>query len=137
MKKSFTLTLVLILTLSLFTLTACGGDKTDKTSSDKAIGSSASTPQDDKVGESVSQPETVVVPNVVGMNVDEAVKVLEDNELTVDISDGSKHYTSNEYLENYNKEDFIAITASQDIKAGVLVVKNTAITIYLYFASTN
>lgn len=134
MKKLFTLTLVLILTLSLFTLTACGGDKT---SSDKAIGSSVSTPQDDKAGGSVSQPETVVVPNVVGMNVDEAVKVLEDNELIVDISDGSKHYTSTEYLANYNGKDFTAITASQDIKAGVLVVKNTIVSIYLYFTYTH
>lgn len=133
MKKLFTLTLVLILTLSLFTLTACGGDKTDKTSSDKAVGDSVSTLQDDKTGESESQPETVVVPDVVGMNVDEAVKILEDLGLVVDISNGSKYYTLNEYLANYDKENVTTIIDGQDIKNGIVVAKGTNVTVYFGF----
>lgn len=54
MKHFISLTHAIILTLSLLTLTACGGDKADKTSSDKAIGSSASAPQSDTKGESES-----------------------------------------------------------------------------------
>lgn len=120
MKKLFSLTLTIILTLSLFALTACGGGKADKTSSDKAIGSSASAPQSDTKGESESQPETVVVPNVVGMNVDEATKVLEDLKLSPVIE--YLHYVdkSGRRYYDYDNLEEDGLVLKQDIPEGTI-----------------
>lgn len=124
MKK---LVLILMITTLAITLTACGGGKADKTSSDKAIGSSTSTPQGDAKGESVSQPETVVVPNVIENTFEVAKQTLENCGLNVKTTYKVAQVKNSNGIDVDWYED--NIVTDQSHKQGTVVVKDTEVEI--------
>lgn len=112
--------LILVTVLLLTSLAACGTKQT-ASSSDKAdksaSGSSAQT-------ETVNSTKTVVVPNVVGMNIDEAVKQLEDFGLKVE-----SKTTNISLLLDESPVPQINQIISQTLTAGAICQKGTIITI--------
>lgn len=104
MKKALSLVLVLIMALSL---AACGGVSETETTSEIS-----------------TQPETLVVPNVVGMDKDEAVKLLEGMGFEVEFR--VDHWRYNEKA-NDRYDDGLVL--EQDLKQGVVVVPKSVIKI--------
>ncbi len=104
MKKALSLVLVLIMALSL---AACGGVSETETTSEIS-----------------TQPETLVVPNVVGMDKDEAVKLLEGMGFEVEVR--VEHWRYNEKA-NARYDDGLVL--EQDLKQGVVVVPKSVIKI--------
>lgn len=103
MKKALSLVLVLIMALSL---AACGGVSETETTSEIS-----------------TQPETLVVPNVVGMDKDEAVKLLEGMGFEVEIK--YKHCAFDENDDYYPDKTVLEQEPLQD----VVVVNGGKITV--------
>lgn len=108
--------LLLITALVIFTLSACGNDNTNSNSTDiKTDNNSSVIKTGNKNSEKItSQSDTVVVPNVVGMNKNEAIKKLEDAGLKA-------KPTENSFYDNNKKVDEVD---SQSVEEGVVVLRN-------------
>lgn len=104
MKKALSLVLVLIMALSL---AACGGVSETETTSEIS-----------------TQPETLVVPNVVGMDKDEAVKLLEGMGFEVEV--GFHHPATYTEGEERPKE----VIVEQNPLSGIVLTKEGKIKIY-------
>lgn len=126
MKKVISL---LITALVIFTLSACGNDNTNSNSTDiKTDNNSSVIKTGNKNSEKIiSQSDTVVVPNVVGMNKDEAIKKLED--LGLKVENKKVFYQKKaDTLEPYSNNQ----VTEQDIKTGT-VCKSEGTTINLTY----
>ena len=112
----------LIIILSLAIIFCFVGCSDNKNSNSKSSTSAVSA---DKTS-NASDGDTVVVPNVVGMNKDEAIKKLEELGLKVEIEIEHLMHKDNNPLNDFEPD--LAVV-KQDIKQGVVVTKGTAIAI--------
>lgn len=104
-------------------LSAC--DKSNKTTNQNSTANKTTASDVSESGSKYSQGDTVVVPNVVGMDKDEAIKKLEKLGLKVETE--TKHLT---YKDNNNTslgfyDDGYVL--EQDSKAGTVMVKGSAV----------
>ena len=117
MKKISMAFILIILAVSLM---GCGGERTTtskgntNTSSDNSVASVQNTS---------GASDTVMVPNVVGMNKDEAVKKLEGLGLIVET--GYKHLQKDQQGNLYPDDEIL----EQSINAGTIVAPNTSISL--------
>lgn len=104
-------------------LCACGNSSSQSTNNQPSTSNKTTASDVSESGSKSSQGDTVVVPNVVGMDKDEAVKKLEGLGLIVET--GYKHLQKDQqgnlYLDNEVLE--------QSISAGAIVVPNTSISL--------
>lgn len=116
MKKIITLFTVFAL---IFSLAGCGDDTTSNT------GASNNSGSDGNRTTTAQNNETVVVPNVVDMNKDEAVKVLEDAGLKAELKIKYATWIGPEI--GAYEEDLKVL--EQDVKSGNIMGKNSTVTI--------
>ena len=136
MKKLICILCAIIFTLSL---AACGneGQPTGKTASSPKTESAANEETSSKTPESKTEsasngetssktPGTVIVPNVIGMNKDKAIKELEVLGLNVETE--IRHWGRKGNKSTGEYEDDLIIV-EQDLKEGVVVIPDTTISI--------
>ena len=121
MKKIFLPLFIIILTLCC--LCSCGYNSSQNKENQTSTSNKTTASDVSESGSKSSQGDTVVVPNVVGINKDEAVKKLEGLGLIVET--GYKHLQKDQqgnlYLDNEVLE--------QSIRAGTIVAPNTSISL--------
>lgn len=114
------ISMAFILVILAVSLMGCGGERTTTSKGNKNTSSDSSVAS---VQNTSGASDTVVVPNVIGMNKDEAVKKLEGLGLMVET--GYKHLQKDQqgnlYLDNEVLE--------QSISAGTIVAPNTSISL--------
>lgn len=120
MKKTFLPLFIIILTMCCL-LSACG--ENNKTSNQNSTTNKTTASDVSESGSKSSQGDTVVVPNVVGMNKDEAVKKLEGLGLIVET--GYKHLQKDQQGNLCPDNEIL----EQSINTGTIVAPNTSISL--------
>lgn len=118
MKK--TLTIILSITLLLM-LVGCNSSNVKTVNSEK--NPTAQTIEEDNIN---SQTQTVIVPDVIGMNIDEAKAKLEELGLKVETEIEHLAHKDNNPLNDFEPD---LIVLKQDIKQGTVMVKESIIKI--------
>lgn len=104
-------------------LCACGNSSSQSTNNQPSTSNKTTASDVSESGSKSSQGDTVVVPNVVGMDKDEAVKKLEGLGLIVET--GYKHLQKDQQRNLYLDNEVL----EQSISAGTIVVPNTSISL--------
>lgn len=121
MKKIFLPLFIIILTLCCFC--SCGNNSSQNKDNKSSTSNKTNASDISESGSKSSQGDTVVVPNVVGMNKDEAVKKLEGLGLIVET--GYKHLQKDQQGNLYPDDEIL----EQSISAGTIVASNTSISL--------
>lgn len=104
-------------------LCACGNSSSQSTNNQPSTSNKTTASDVSESGSKSSQGDTVVVPNVVGMDKDGAVKKLEGLGLIVET--GYKHLQKDQQRNLYLDNEVL----EQSISAGTIVVPNTSISL--------
>lgn len=122
MKK---LILLLFTNITIITLSACGESiSNNTTSTDNPTAQQSVTTVSSENDNSITQNDTVAVPDVIGMNVDEAKAKLEGLGLIVETT--KSHYEKNPTTQDFYPDNYVI---QQDIQQGTVMTNGSKISL--------